>query len=213
MGRPLRLLNLTLAAVAVLIATALAKTWVPSGASIADRPMPKLSQEATPLAFVPLPRPPLAQFDVIMEKNPFKQPPPILPQRLGLQQPVPAPVPLPTLVGTILVDEERRAIVSDKDKQQIYAVNQEVAGGVITEIREDRIMYKRGGESVEIFLKTAIETVLSHTSGQPIAPAAPALMPTLPTAKPDKIERQMYKQEQKAVKQQEKTMRKQFKNR
>ena len=211
MGRPLRLLNLTLGVVAVLIATALAKTWISPASSITDRPVPKLSQEATSLAFVPLARPPQAQFDVIVEKNPFKQPPPMPPQRIGLQ-PVPPPAPLPTLVGTILVDEERRAIVSDKGKQEIYAVNQEVAGGVITEIREDRIMYKRGDESVGIFLKTAIETVPSP-GGQAIVPAAPVLMPPLPTAKPDKLEKQMLKQEQKAQKQQQKLFRQQSKNR
>jgi len=210
MGRPLRLLNLTLAVVAVLIATALATTWVSPGASIPDRPVPKLSQEATSLAFVPLPRPPLPQFDVIVEKNPFKQPPPMPPQRIGLQ-PVPPPAPLPTLVGTVLVDEERRAMLSDKGKQEIYAVNQEVAGGVITEIRDDRIMYKRGDESVEIFLKVAIETVPS-AGGKAVAPAAPALMAPLPGAKLDKLEKEMLKQQQKAVKQQEKAMRKQSKN-
>ena len=213
MGRPLRLLNLTLGVVAVLIAIALAKTWVSPAASIPDRPVPKLSQEATPLAFVPLARPPLAQFDVIVEKNPFKQPPPI-PQRIGLQKPVPPPVPLPTLVGTVLVDEERRAMLSDKGKQEIYAVNQEVAGGVITEIKEDRVMYKRGDESVEIFLKTAIETVPSP-GGQAVAPAASALMPSLPLAPPgklDKLEQGQQKMEKKAEKQQKKAMGKQSKN-
>jgi len=209
MGRPLRLLNLTLGVVAVLIATALAKTWVSPAVSNTDRPVPKLSQEATALAFVPPARPPQAQFDVIVEKNPFKQPPPMPPQRLGLQ-PAPPPVPLPTLVGTVLVDEERRAVLSDKGKQEIYAVNQEVAGGVITEIRDDRIMYKRGDESVEIFLKVAIETV-SSAGGKAVAPAAPVLMPP-PAAKADKIERQMFRQEQKAQKQQDKMIRKQSKN-
>jgi type II secretory pathway component PulC len=210
MGRPLRLLNLTLGVVAVLIATALAKTWISPAVSITDRPVPKLSQEATSLAFVPLARPPLPQFDVIVEKNPFKQPPPMPPQRIGLQ-PVPPPAPLPTLVGTVLVDEERRAMLSDKGKQEIYAVNQEVAGGVITEIRDDRIMYKRGDESVEIFLKVAIETVPS-SSGKALVPTAPALMAPLPGAKLDKLEKGMLKQQQKAQKQQGKVLRQQPKN-
>lgn len=211
MGRPLRLLNLTLGVVAVLIATALAKTWISPAVSITDRPVPKLSQEATSLAFVPLARPPLPQFDVIVEKNPFKQPPPMPPQRIGLQ-PVPPPAPLPTLVGTVLVDEERRAMLSDKGKQEIYAVNQEVAGGVITEIRDDRIMYKRGDESVEIFLKVAIETVPS-AGGKAVAPPAPALMPPLPMAKPDRLEQERQKMEKKLGKEQQKLMRQQSKTR
>ena len=209
MGRPLRLLNLTLGVVAVLVATALAKTWISPAASIPDRSVPKLLQEATSLASVPLARPPLAQFDVIVEKNPFKQPPPI-PQRIGLQKPVPPPAPLPTLVGTVLVDEERRAMLSDKGKQEIYAVNQEVAGGVITEIRDDRIMYKRGDESVEIFLKVAIETVPS-TGGKAVAPATPALMPPLPMAKPDRLEQERQKMEKRLDKEQQKLTRQQSK--
>jgi hypothetical protein len=202
MGRPLRLLNLTLGVVAVLIATALAKTWISPAVSITDRPVPKLSQEATSLAFVPIARPPLAQFDVIVEKNSFKQPPPMPPQRIGPQKPGPPPAPLPTLVGTILVDEERRAILSDKGKGDIYSVNQEVAGGVITEIKEDRIMYKRGDESTEIFLKAAIETVPSP-SGQAVAPAAPALMPPLPAGKVDRIQQEMRQEMQSAEKKME----------
>ncbi len=214
MGRSLRLLNLALAVVAVLIATALAKTWVSPAASIPDRPVPKLSQEATPLAFAPLARPPLAQFDVIVEKNPFKQPPLVPPPRIGLQKPALPPAPLPTLVGTILVDEERRAIISDKGKQGIYAVSQEVAGGVIIEIKEDRIMYKRGDESVDIFLKTAIETVPS-TGGHPVVSPSPVLpLPTAPpSVKASPFEKQMFKQEQRTQKQQEKMLRKQFKSR
>jgi type II secretory pathway component PulC len=216
MGRPLRLLNLTLAVVAVLIATALAKTWVSPGASIPDRPVPQLSQEATALAFVPLPRPPLAQFDVIMEKNPFKQPPPVPPQRAG-QKPVPPPVPLPILVGTILVDEERRVILSDKGKQAIYSVGQEVAGGVVTEIKADRIMYTRGDDSAEIFLDVA-KTVLSHAGGQPIVPAAPALtpaaftppLPTAPAERLDKVGKERKKLEQKLRALEKKQQRKSF---
>ena len=223
MGGPLRLLNLTLGVVAVLMATALAKTWVSPAASIPDRPGPKLSQEATPLAFVQTPRPPLAQFDVLLEKNPFKQPPPLPPQRGVPGRPAPPPPPLPALIGTILVDEERRAIVSDKGKQEIYAVNQEVAGGVITEIREDRIMYKRGDESVEIFLRTAIKTVSSpmlSPSGQAIVPAAPAFMPPPPIVNPDKLEQErskldkkLQREQQKLDRRQQELLRKQSKNR
>ncbi|MCI0408375.1 MAG: hypothetical protein L0191_07410, partial [Acidobacteria bacterium] len=111
-----------------------------------------------------------------------------------------------------LVDDGRQAILSDKGKADIYSIGQEVAGGVITGIREDRITYRRGEESMEIFLKAAIETVPpSATSGQPAAPATPALAPPVPPPNPEKIEKERRKQEEKAQKQYEKSLRKQSK--
>lgn len=154
MRRPLRLLNIILGVVAVLIAAAVAKTWVSPVAPVPNSTVTKPLQEAEALAYSPTARPPLAQFDVLLEKNPFKQPPP-----MAVRPPVPSPPPppLPTLVGTILVDHERRAILSDKGKANIYTIGQEVAGGVITEIKEDRIIFKRGDTTREIILKAAIE--------------------------------------------------------
>jgi hypothetical protein len=170
MGRPLRLLNIALALVAVLIGGALAKTWVSPIAPVSvDRPVAKPSQEPAAVEFSRPGRPPLAQFDPVLEKNPFKQPPPPPPARAAA---VPPPVPLPTLSGTILAGDDWRAIVSDKGKSQIYAVGQEVAGGVITEIKEDRIVFKRGDNIAEIPLKAAIEAVA--TTPQPIPRASPA---------------------------------------
>jgi hypothetical protein len=57
----------------------------------------------------------------------------------------------------MLIGDDWRAIVSDKGKAEIYAIGQEVAGGVITEIKEDRISLKRGDTTVEVLLKAAIE--------------------------------------------------------
>jgi type II secretory pathway component PulC len=182
MGRPLRLLNLTLGLVAVLIAAALAKTWVsPTVGPIPASPVSKPSQETAALAFAPTTRPPLSHFDVLLEKNPFKQPPPPPAPRVGLPKPAPPSPPLPALIGTILVDDKRQAILSEKGKADIYSVNQEAAGGVITEISEERIIFKRGEESVKIFLKGAIETVPS-SGGQAVTPPPPVL--PLPTAPP-----------------------------
>ena len=153
MGKPLRLLNLTLGLIAFLIAGVLAKTWV---APTASRPSPagaKPSQEPVTVAFNRPARPPLAQFDALLEINPFKQPPPmpVKPQRPG--PPSPPPLPLPTLVGTISVDNERRAVLSDKGKGDIYSLGQEVAGGTLTEISDDLVLFKRGDTTSELMLK------------------------------------------------------------
>ena len=212
MGRPLRLLNLTLGLVAVLIAGAMAKTWVAPATSISRLSVAKPSQELAAVAYSRPSRPPLARYDLLVEKNPFKQPPPMPVGRPGT---VP-PLALPILSGTILVGDEWRAILSDKGKGQIYTVGQEVAGGVITEIREDRVMLKRGDTTVEVPLKAAIETA-SSPPGQPLVPTPPAFMGPSP-AMPSGIgaipgDRGVRKQQDKAMKQQQKAVKKQFKQR
>lgn len=162
------MLNLLLGLVAVLIGVALAKTWVAPVAPVPSPAVTKPSQEGEALAYNPTPRPPLTQFEVLLERNPFKQPPPV---PVGSRGSAPPP-PLPALVGTILVDSERRAILSDKGKSSLYSIGQGVAGGVITEIKEDRITFKRGDTTQEIMLKAAIETGAAP-SAQIGAPAFP----------------------------------------
>ncbi len=181
MGRPLRLLNLTLGLVAVLIAGAMAKTWVAPAMSISRPSVERPSQELAAVAYSRPARPPLARYDLLVERNLFKQPPAAPPGRPGA---TPPPRPLPTLSGTILVGDEWRAILSDKGKAQIYAIGQEVAGGVITAIKEDRVVLKRGDESVEVPLKAAIETGpgLPAAASVPTAPgvATPSLLGPAP---------------------------------
>lgn len=227
MGKPLRLLNLTLGLVAVLIAGAMAKTWVAPATFISRPSVAKPSQELAAVAFSRPARPPLARYDLLVEKNPFKQPPPALPGRPG---PIPPPRPLPILSGTILVGDEWRAILSDKGKAQIYAMGQEVAGGVITAIKEDRVLLKRGDESVEVPLKAAIETGpgLPAAASVPTAPGVatpsqfgPAPGEVFPRAAPtrqpasqiDAFEKQRQRGDKKAQKQQQRFERQQSKNR
>jgi len=162
--KPLRLVNLFLSLVAALIGVALAKAWVSPAPSILSPSTTKPSQEGEALAYSPMARPPLAQFDVLLEKNPFKQPPPRPAGRPG--PPPPPPIPPPSLVGTILVDHERKAILSDRGKANIYTIGQEVAGGLIVDIKEDRIIFKRGDTTQEIILKAAI-TPASATAVPP----------------------------------------------
>lgn len=157
MLRSLRLVNLLLGLVAALIASALAKTWVVSDAPVSSPAITKPAPEVEALAYKQTTRPPLAQYDLLVEKSPFKQPPPV-PARASGVAPLP---PLPLLTGTILIDSERRAILSEKGKSSFYSVGQAVAGGVITEIKQDRVMLKRGDTTSEIMLKAAIESATS----------------------------------------------------
>lgn len=177
-GKPLRLLNIALGLVVVLIGGALAKSWVSSVAPPLSVTVPKPSPETGTLAWSASARPPLAQFDVLLEKNPFKQPPP---QPVGPPgPPPPPPLPPPTLVGTMLVDHERKAILSDRGKANIYSVGQEVAGGTVTDIREDRVLYKRGDAVSEITLKAPIQPgAASRRPAFPSLPVSPAAVPLL----------------------------------
>jgi len=173
--KPLRLVNLILGVIAALVAGALAKTWVSPPASPSTwAAVSNASQEAAVVAVTSTPRPPLAQFDVLIEKNPFKQPPPMPVQPLGAGPP---PPPLPTLVGTILVDNERRAILSEKGKSRIYTVGQQVGGGAISEIKEDRIILKKGDETIELILKAAIKSA-SPAAEEAASPAPPVSVPS-----------------------------------
>lgn len=175
MRRPLRLLNLILGLVATLIAVAVVKVWVYPVIAVPSSAVTKPLQEGEALAYNPIARPPLTQFDGLLEKNPFKQPPPMAVRPPHSSPPPPPPPPLPTLVGTILVDHERRAILSDKGKANIYTIGQEVAGGVITEIKEDRIIFKRGDTMHELTLKAAIEsaTATPAKASSPVADGVP----------------------------------------
>jgi hypothetical protein len=175
MGRPLRLLNLALGVVAVLIAAALAKAWVAPATFVSNPAAQRSSQELAAISFDRPARPPLAQFEVLLEKNPFKQPPPPPPAAVRRGSPPPPPAPLPTLVGTILVDDERWAILSDKGKSAIYSIGQEVAGGALTTIKEDRVLFKRGDAVSELTLKAPIQPDAAAPSAgpQPVPPPSP----------------------------------------
>jgi hypothetical protein len=191
MGRPIRIVNVALGAVALLIAVAMVRAWIAPTASYSIPPPAKASQEAAATSFVRPARPPLSHFDVVIEKSLFKKPPPVPPPvARGAPPPAPPP-PLPTLVGTILVDGERRAILSDKGKANIYSIGQDVAGGRLTDVSADRVVFTRGDQVSELTLKNPIKTPNASPSAQsPPAPppatgpeAAP-LMPPSPVPSP-----------------------------
>ena len=185
-GRPLRLLNLALGLVAVLIAAALAKAWVAPARFVSNPAAQRSSQELAAISFDRPARQPLAQFEVLLEKNPFKQPPPAPPAAARPGSPPAPPAPLPTLVGTILVDDERRVILSDKGKSAIYSIGQGVAGGTVTAVKEDRVWFKRGDAVSELTLKAPIQPGAAAPSAgpppvpRPSPPAGTSMVPFAP---------------------------------
>lgn len=175
MSRPLRLLNAALGLVSLLLFALLVKTWVVPVQSIGAPASQKPLQEPIALASPAPSRPPLAHFDLVLERTMFRQPPP-MPVRPG--PPPPPPAPPPILLGTVLIGHERRAVLSDKGKANIYSVGQEVGGGVVTQIMDDRVVFKRGDVVTELTLKAPIQP------GAVIAPPVPQLPRPAPPIAP-----------------------------
>lgn len=166
MARPLRLLNLLLALLALALLGALVNSIVDRHSSATDHRLPTTNHrpstqapdvEKPPFPLKPSP-PPLSDFDVILKQDPFKNPFAEVLGKPEVQKP-PPPLPLPTLLGTIFVGEERKAILKDGGRAEIYALGQAVAGGTLVEIKEDRVLIQRGETLAEILLKASIQPV------------------------------------------------------
>ncbi len=188
MGRPLTLLNVSLGLVALLITGALVKTWIAPEPEASSARAVKSSQELAAVSFSRSARPPATQFDVLVERNPFKQPPPQLQRPPHPGAPPPPPVPLPALIGTIIVDDERRAVLADKGKSDIYVIGQEVAGGTLTAISEDRALFKRGDVVSELTLKSPIQPAGAPPKGPAGQPAPQPVSAPPPPVPPHVIE-------------------------
>ena len=106
--------------------------------------------------------PPISDFDVIVQRDVFKN---LLAETLrsapAVRRPPPPPPlpPLPTLVGTIFVGEERKAVLTDGSRTEIFTLGQPVAGGTLVKIEADRVTIKRGETSAEVMLRASIQQV------------------------------------------------------
>ena len=188
MARSLWLFNLLLALLAVVLVVALVD-------SIFDRQPPISRQQAAgsrqgAVAEAPdtdasrqLPSsvPPLSDFDVIVQKDAFKSPfaetfrPAPVVRR---PPPLPPLPPLPTLVGTIFVGEERKAVLSDGSRTESYTLGQPVAGGTLVKIESDRVMIQRGETTAEVLLKASTQQVVPPGTPGSSVPEAMENSPT-----------------------------------
>ena len=117
------------------------------------------------------PKPPVTDFQMLVERDPFKnpqeslavialKPEPILPVLPPPNVVVPK-VPLPplslSLSGTIVVGEERKAILHDGKQENLYLLGEDVGGGILETIEGDRVVILRGTERTELLMQSAIE--------------------------------------------------------
>ena len=119
------------------------------------------------------PSPPVSEFDVIVAKDTFKNPFAVVPRAAAPPPPPPLP-PLPSLVGTMFVGEERRALLTTGDKTEIYRIGQAVAGGKVVEIESDRVAIERNGNKEMVVLKASLQPAPAvRPRPQPAPSAAP----------------------------------------
>jgi hypothetical protein len=188
--RSLWLFNLFLAVVCAMLLEVLASAVLdrPSlllGPPAAARQARAASPASRPDVEAPpaRPEPPaLASFGIILDKDLFRNPYPEPPAAQASRAAAPL-APLPALIGTIFVGEERKAVMRDSTRTEVYGVGQTVAGGTLTEIQADRVTIQRGGGQSEVLLKASIQSGPAPAS----APQAPGrAAPRPPTkAEPD----------------------------
>lgn len=130
-------------------------------------------------------RPPLAEFDLILAKETFKNPFAVIP-RATVPPPPPLP-PLPSLVGTMFVGEERTAVLTTTgEKTALFRIGQAVAGGRIVGIEADRVLIERNGNRETVVLKAVLQSAPPRPqAGVPQAAPPPPPSAPAPEAKPD----------------------------
>lgn len=103
------------------------------------------------------PQPPLTEYTAIAERNLFSptrtETPPELPRTAaGSQAP---PTPKPRLYGVVLLSEGRgRAYLEDVQRRRIlgYSEGDLVGDARLEQIKSDRVVLRRGGETFEVLL-------------------------------------------------------------
>jgi type II secretory pathway component PulC len=100
-------------------------------------------------------RRPLSSFDTVLKRNPFRSPQkPPQPKR-KVSRPA-RKVPIATLQGTVFVGKERKAILTEGRRQEIYSLGDSVSGGTLTKIEAGRVVIERGDHLAEVFLKNSV---------------------------------------------------------
>jgi Type II secretion system protein C len=183
MSRSLHVFNALLALVAVALGTAAVRTVLDGlPAAVAPPAAPGAAVATTATAEpvgLKLNDASAAEPDILLRGHPFGKPLPVpaVPQRPE-PNPVGAapPVPLPTLIGTLRVGDESRALLKDSSRTDLFAVGDALAGGTLVEIHTDRVVIKRGETLGEVALKSSIKAAPS--------PATPEWAPASEPAEP-----------------------------
>jgi len=179
--RSLWLFNLLLALLAIVLFAALADSILDHDPTPAEGRRPSIGPRKTapaPEAEPPLLRqssvPDVSEFEIIVQKDVFKNPfaEPVVP-RAPVAVPAPPLPPLPILVGTIIVGEERQAILASNNRSDLFSLGQPVAGGTIVKIEVDRVLIERGGTTATIQLKAGIQQLSTAEDSSLVGSGSP----------------------------------------
>jgi type II secretory pathway component PulC len=160
MGRRLLLLvDGILLVVAVFLGVRLFETWsARPSATPPDVSSPAVSEAPRAAQSAP-PRPPLTAYAVIAERNLFSatrtEAPPEPPRPAAAAGPPVPPAPRPRLHGVVLLPEGRgRAYLEDVQRRRVqaYSVGDQVGDARLENIKSDRVVLRRGGETFEVLL-------------------------------------------------------------
>ena len=169
--RLLLLADALLLVVAAFLGARLYEAWTARAPAPPAEPSSSASAEvAAPPAAV-APGPPLTAFNVVAERNLFSptrsETAPEPPRSAGLTPAAP-PAPKPRLYGVVILAEGRgRAYLEDVQRRKVfsYSVGDLVGDSRLEQIKADRVVLRRGGETFEVLL---------NDPAKPRQPAAPA---------------------------------------
>ena len=128
--------------------------------------------------------PDLAQFQIVLDRDPFHSPyetlvtvpvkavpppPPVSPQPTVAIPKPPLPPLSVTLLGTVVIGDDRKAILRDGKQEDIYSVGQAVGGGVLVSVDDDRVVIARGDEQTPLLLKSAMESAAAQAVVLPVS--------------------------------------------
>lgn len=157
--RVLLAVDLLLILLAVFLGMRLYEAWTAPPAPAPPEPAAATALEpAVSPAPTTEPAPPLSAYVVVAERNLFSPtrsetaPEPPRPATAG--PPVPPP-PKPRLYGVVLLqDGQARAYLEDAQRRRVfaYSVGDTVGDARVEQIRPDRVVLRRGGETFEVLL-------------------------------------------------------------
>jgi type II secretory pathway component PulC len=103
-----------------------------------------------------------ASFEIISKQDLFR-PSRLAPQKDEGKTERASPINPPRLFGTIILHDEKTAILEDPDTKltKTYRINDSVAGFVISEIMEDKVVLLRDGERSEVRLRGEKKGIVS----------------------------------------------------
>ena len=184
---------------AILLAVRLYQAWTVGPAAALPEPAPAAQADAPAPAPAVQARPPLTAYATVAERSLFSpnrsETPPEPPRpTTGTGAPAP-PAPRPRLYGIVLLPEGRgRAYLEDVQRRRVvaFSVGDQVGDARLEQIKGDRVVLRRGGETFEVLLHdpskprqaAAPPGVQSPEAGGPGRPAVARPPTTTPSAPP-----------------------------